>query len=206
MTGTVDDDSSAAEVHPGRVLGALADPTRLRVLATVVLTSGPIDAKQISDAAGMPLKRVQSALRSLEEAGVIGAAAGSVHSERGWEVLASTFASSARLVSRMRPEVDPEQLGATPRQASVLRNFMSGGRLTGLPVQRSKRAVVLDFVVQRFEPGRRYEEAEVNRTLKQLWDDHATLRRALVDDGLLARDEGLYWRSGGTFDVDRRSG
>ena len=62
--------SPAAEVYPGRVLGAVADPTRLRVLAAVVLAPGPVDAAQLSDAAGLPLKRVEHALQSLEAAGV----------------------------------------------------------------------------------------------------------------------------------------
>jgi len=30
--------------------------------------------------------------------------------------------------------------------------------------------------------------------------DTAALRRYLVDEGILARDRGDYWRAGGTFD------
>ncbi len=195
----------AAEVYPGRVLGAVADPTRLRVLAAVVLAPGPVDAAQLSDAAGLALKRVEHALQSLEAAGVVRAAGASAQDDPSWEAVPSTFGAAARLVNRMRPLVDPEELGATPEQAPILRGFLADGRLTGLPAQQSKRAVVLDFVVQRFEPGRLYDEAEVNQTLKQLWDDHATLRRALVDKGLLEREDRRYWRSGGTIDVDRDS-
>ena len=196
--------SLAAEVYPGRVLGAIADPTRLRVLAAVLLASGPADTVQLSDAAGLPLKRVEHALGSLEGASVVRVAASSAEDDPRWEAVPSTFGTAARLVSRMRPEVNPEEFGATPEQAPVLRGFLVGGRLTGLPAQQSKRAVVLDFVVQRFKPGHLYDEAEVNQTLKQLWDDHATLRSALVDEGLLEREDGRYWRAGGTFDVDRQ--
>ncbi len=192
-------------MYPGRVLGAVANPTRLRVFAAVVLAPELADAAHLSDAAGIPLKQVENALQSLEAAGVIRVAAASAQDDRSWEAVPSTFGVAARLVARMRPQVDPEELGATPEQAPVLRGFLAGGRLTGLPAQQSKRAVVLDFVVQRFEPGRRYGEAEVNRVLNRLWDDHATLRRALVDEGLLGRDGGRYWRSGGTFEVDRDS-
>ncbi len=205
MTRRPTDGPLTAEVYPGRVLGAVADPTRLRVLAAVVLAPGPVGAAQLSDAAALPLMRVERALRSLEAAGVLRVAPGSAQDDLSWEAVPSTFATAARLVARMRPGIGPEELGATPEQASVLRGFLADGRLTGLPAQRSKRAVVLDFVVQRFEPGRRYDEAEVNRSLKQLWDDHATLRRALVDEGLMEREDGRYWRSGGTFDVDRDS-
>lgn len=36
---------------------------------------------------------------------------------------------------------------------------------------------------QAFEPGRRYDEATVNGVLKTVTDDHAALRRYLVDEG-----------------------
>jgi DNA-binding transcriptional ArsR family regulator len=181
---------------PSRVLGALADPKRLRILAAIILTAG--DIRQVAEAAGMPTKQVDVAIGTLESAGVIRP----TDDRHAWEVVPATFGAAARAVARMRPEVEPEELGATAEQAPVLRSFLAGGRLTGLPVQASKRAVVLDFVGQRFEPGRRYSEAEVNQILDQLWDDHATLRRALVDEGMLDREDGQYWRSGGTFDVD----
>jgi hypothetical protein len=38
---------------------------------------------------------------------------------------------------------------------------------------------------------------EVNGILRRFHDDHATLRRALVDEAFLDRAEGRYWRSGG---------
>jgi hypothetical protein len=60
---------------------------------------------------------------------------------------------------------------------------------------------VLDHVAQRFELGRTYPEREVDAILKSVHDDHAALRRYLVDDGFLTREAGVYWRSGGTVDV-----
>jgi hypothetical protein len=33
-------------------------------------------------------------------------------------------------------------------------------------------------------------------------DDHAALRRYLVDEGLLGRGAGEYWRTGGTVEID----
>jgi hypothetical protein len=188
----------APDLRPSQVLGALADPTRLRVLSAITLAAAPAGVAQIADTTGLSAKHIDVAVRTLEAAGVIRAVDGA----DGWEAVPSAFGGAARLVARMRPEVEPEELGATAEQAPILRGFLAGGRLTGLPVQASKRAVVLDFVGQRFEPGRRYLEPEVNTILNQLWDDHATLRRALVDEGVLDRGDGQYWRSGGTFDVD----
>ncbi|MGI8686532.1 MAG: DUF2087 domain-containing protein, partial [Acidimicrobiales bacterium] len=86
--------------------------------------------------------------------------------------------------------------------AGVLRNFVSAeGRLTSIPTARAKRLVVLDFLAGRFEPGRVYVESDVNGILGRVHDDHAALRRYLVDEGLLERRDGFYWRAGGTFEV-----
>lgn len=70
-----------------------------------------------------------------------------------------------------------------------------------MPAKRSRRLVVLDRVAQVFEPGRRYPEHEVNVMLQAFYDDYAALRRYLVDEGLMSREDGQYWRSGGTVEI-----
>ena len=87
----------------------------------------------------------------------------------------------------------------TPEDA-VLRNFMRDGRIVTFPARRSRRLVLLNHVAQLFDIGVRYQEGEVNRTLRNLHEDYAALRRYLVDEGLLSRQNGEYWRSGGTAD------
>jgi hypothetical protein len=81
----------------------------------------------------------------------------------------------------------------------VLRAFVRNGRLISIPAARSKRLVVLDLVAQEFEPGRRYSESTVNLILGRFHADVAALRRYLVDEGLMERERGEYWRAGGTF-------
>lgn len=83
----------------------------------------------------------------------------------------------------------------------VLQRFVRHGRLLQMPTKRAKRLVVLDHIAQSFEPGRTYPEAAVNEVLLGYYDDYAALRRYLVDEGFLARDGGVYWRTGGTVVV-----
>jgi hypothetical protein len=82
--------------------------------------------------------------------------------------------------------------------ARVLDAFVRDGRLLSIPVARAKRLVVLDLLVQEFEPGRRYSEQMVNLLLGKWHADTAALRRYLVDEGMLDREDRVYWRSGGT--------
>ena len=86
--------------------------------------------------------------------------------------------------------------------ANILGRFFRDGRLLSVPRQQSKRRVVLNYLAESFEPGVRYPEPEVNDILRQVHDDYAALRRHLVDEGFLARDAGVYWRIGGTVDVE----
>lgn len=81
----------------------------------------------------------------------------------------------------------------------VLRAFLDAdGRLVAMPAKQRKQLVVLDHVVRVFEPGERYSEVEVNAMLRAFHDDVAMLRRYLVDHEFMARDNGVYWRIGGT--------
>jgi hypothetical protein len=84
----------------------------------------------------------------------------------------------------------------------VLSNFLTDdGRLRTIPAKHSKLLVVLDHLAQQFEPGQRYAEPEVNEVLQRFHPDFAALRRYLVENDFMTREDSMYWRSGGTFDV-----
>ena len=84
----------------------------------------------------------------------------------------------------------------------VLANFLdSDGRLHTIPTKHAKLLVVLDHLSQQFEPGQTYPEKDVNDVLTRFHPDYAALRRYLVENQFLTRQDGHYWRSGGTFDV-----
>lgn len=55
--------------------------------------------------------------------------------------------------------------------------------------------MILEYVAGLFDSGRRYAEVEVNELLNTLHDDHAALRRHLVDERLLERAGGVYRRT-----------
>ncbi|WP_223198699.1 DUF2087 domain-containing protein [Solihabitans fulvus] len=86
----------------------------------------------------------------------------------------------------------------------MLRAFVRDGRLLAFPSQQSKRRIVLEHIACSFEPGRRHTERDLTAVLAAWCEggkaDHVTLRRYLVDEGLLSRADGVYWRSGGSLD------
>jgi hypothetical protein len=96
------------------------------------------------------------------------------------------------------PELQPDAVIDTLAADQKLRVFVRNGRIDALPAKMSRRREMLDVVAQAFEPGVRYPEPVVDDFLRKLHDDHAALRRYLVDEEFLGRANGEYWRIGGT--------
>lgn len=101
---------------------------------------------------------------------------------------------SQQVLSRERLQETAENLDLDAYDRKVLRDYMEGGRLVRWPHQWKKREVILRYLAERFEPGRRYGEREVNAIIGQMHEDYATLRRELVETRRLARDHDVYWR------------
>jgi hypothetical protein len=178
-------------VEAARIVGLLADPTRLRVVAALALGAATIE--EVADASGLALKDVALAARRLARGGLVR------RDGHALELLTDRFGAAARAAAEAEPA--PEPLSEDPAESAVLAAFVRDGRLVSIPAQRTKRRVVLEHLVRVFEVGVRYPEREVNALLAVWHPDTAALRRYLVDEGLLSRAEGLYWRSGGWVDV-----
>lgn len=178
---------TTATPTPARVLGRLADDQRLRVLSAVAL--GATTVRGIAERAGVSEPEAARALGQLLSAGIV------TQAGDGLEVDLTAFSSAAREASI--PRRPPDLGGATPEQVLVLRNFVDAdGRLRSLPAREAKRRLALEWAAARFEPGREYSEKQVNDILLELYDDYVTLRRLLVDDGLLTRQAGVYRGTG----------
>jgi hypothetical protein len=175
-----------------KILRLFAEPERLRVAAAVVL--GHDRVADIAAVSGVDERAVARALARL-------AAGGLVVQERG----AYRFAAEELKIAARRiavAEAAEDDLNGEPNGTNVLRAFLKRGQLTSIPAVHSKRLVVLDYLAQTFEPGRRYAEAEVNKELSKFHDDVAALRRYLVDEGFMTRANGVYWRTGGTYPIE----
>jgi hypothetical protein len=91
---------------------------------------------------------------------------------------------------------------ATMELSKTLAPYFRDGRLVVIPRRRAARLAVLDLLAGEFEPGHRYSEKAVNSMLSRYNPDFCTLRRYLVDEDFMAREDGDYWRVGGSVEVD----
>ncbi|MEV0005251.1 DUF2087 domain-containing protein [Micromonospora sp. NPDC050980] len=168
--------------------GALADERRRVVFAAIVL--GARDVSAVVARTGLSARDAATAVRRLTDAGVLAddGAGLRVDADRLRE-----FARAAASAPASAPAADPRE--------AIRRTFLRDGALIRLPAQRGRRRVVLEHITERtFEPGVRYPERAVDDALRH-WcaggeADHVTLRRYLIDDLLLTREHGVYWRTG----------
>jgi hypothetical protein len=96
------------------------------------------------------------------------------------------------------PDLDPASVIDAIAADQRLRVFVKRGKIETIPAKQSRRRLLLDKIAQGFEPGVRYPEHRVSQFLGVIYPDYATLRRYLVDEELLSRGGGEYWRTGGT--------
>ncbi|NNC73908.1 MAG: DUF2087 domain-containing protein [Acidimicrobiia bacterium] len=151
--------------------------------------SESLDLEAVAAAHGVDRRTVLEAYGRLRAAGLV--------SEDDRLVSEQLQTVAAALPSE--PVADPAVVEGewSAGERDVLARFFSGTRLESIPTQHAKRLVVLERLAQEFEPGLRYREQEVNFTLQLFHADYAALRRYLVDEGLMTRADGVYWRTGG---------
>jgi hypothetical protein len=179
---------------PEEILRSLADPERLAIAG--LLARGPRTASEVAAELGMQVGRVRKHLSRLGQSGVAGVGP----DRRTWSLRPDTLRRAAQEVGP--PREAGLALGARDEEEdAVLRSYFQAGRLREVPAKRSKRRIVLERLALEFDIGVRYSERQVNEALRRFHEDHASLRRYLVDEGLLSRQGGEYWRSGGPTEV-----
>jgi hypothetical protein len=198
---TAKEDADASP-SPRTVLGLLAGEDRRKVVSALIL--GSTTVSEIESSTQLSNAIVIKALERLVGGGLVERTPPSPTAKGGGLRLCSNvFEQAARDSAQLRRAVTPEDMGATPSQASGMRNWLTeDGRLKSVPMQRIRRMPILDFLAGKFEPGKTYPEARVNLILGEFHSDTAALRRYLVDEEFLERRDGFYWRAGGTFVVE----
>ena len=168
---------------------AMASAERLRIVG--VLARGKATQAEIAGQLGMPVRDVFNHLSFLAEVGII-------HDTDGvYDLDEKAIESFARgqFEGRRASFVPEKEEKEDVRR--VLKNFLNpDGSLKQIPLQGNKVLIILNFIVDAFAYDANYTEKEVNSILRRFHVDTATLRRYLVDNGLMAResDGTRYWR------------
>jgi hypothetical protein len=173
------------------IMKALADRSRLAIVSSLLERSQYVE--EIAQRHDLAPSTVSFHLRKLEKAGLVRS-----RKEQYYVVfhindgIFDTTLRDLASVHKVGREIEADRMEAYRRR--VLESFFRNGRLEKLPAQHKKRRIVLEQFASRFEPERTYSEQEVTGLIMPLFDDYCTIRRLLVDEGLIRRDGNGYWR------------
>lgn len=155
------------------LVGLLAQPDRRAAYAALAL--GAMSVAEVAERAGLRPPAAAAALQKLT-AGRIAAFDGTT---RTYTLRDDTFRRAVQAEVRLSGRGDAGD-GAG--------SYFRRGRLTSIPGDAAVRGRVLAVVTDSFERGVTYPEAKVNAICGEWLDDWVSLRRALVDEGLLRRN------------------
>ena len=174
------------------LLKVIADETRLRILGA--LAEKPLTGKDLAERLDLTAPTISHHMRKLTEAGIVRAES---EAQRRWYSLNTELLHGARRTpitvssDSSIPYTGDDEDDARFR-AKVIKDFIVDGKLKQIPAQRKRRVIVLQHLMQRFDPASTFTEREVNDLLRSAHDDVATLRRELVDYGYMTRERGIY--------------
>ena len=87
-----------------------------------------------------------------------------------------------------------EPAESDPFFAWILEEYIDGSRLKSVPENEAERLVILKWLSRDFETDRDYTQAEVNQIIQGFFHDASTLRKYLIDSGLLIQDGDIFRR------------
>jgi biotin operon repressor len=188
----VESENPLARMSLGERIGllkALADPVRASVVCA--LGEKPHCAEELAERLRRPPSTISFHLKKLEQAGVVTSSRAQYYAV--YQLRGSLL--EARLLDVVRaPGVPQGQQRLDKYRDKVLATFLREGVLVQMPKQWRKRRVILDAFLALFEPGRSFDESEVNRRITTMYEDYCTIRRMLVDEGLMTRQGRTYVR------------
>lgn len=178
------------ELEAVKLFKCLADRSRLQILRS--LAREDMYVELLSERLGLSPSTVSFHLKKLADIGAVTSQRSqyyTIYSLRR-EVFDMPILD---IIQEESDEADKQaEREAQWRQKVIDSFFDKEGRLKVIPAQRKKRLVILDKMSEAFEPGRAYTEREVNLIIADFHDDFCTLRRDMVDEGIMSRKDGEY--------------
>ena len=172
------------------IMKALSDSSRLMVINSLMEKSQCLE--ELAERLNLASSTISFHLKKLEKAKLV------VKEKQQYYVIFSinsdvfnytlkdltTFENIEKVVQEERIE---------KYRQKVLKTFFKDGRLMQLPAQHKKRWIVLNEIADDFELERNYSESEVNSIIAKYYEDYCTIRRELIEEGVMARDGYKYW-------------
>lgn len=179
------------ETEAIKLFKALADKSRLQILKSLAIEEMYVE--RLAQRLDLTPATISFHLKKLSDAGAVTGYKSQYYTvfRLNREVLNTGILS---LILEKSDEADAQAARDAAYRQRVIDSFFEYGKLKSIPAQRKKERIILEVIAERFEPGRTYTEREVNLIIADFHDDFCTIRRDMIAEKLLERENGTYWK------------
>ena len=167
----------------------LADRSRLRIVQSLLREEMYVE--RLAQRLGLTPATISFHLKKLEEAGLVTSRPDQYYTMYALRRDELTL-PVVDMIAGATDQSSQQELRDAQYRQKVIETFFEYGRLKAIPAQRKKARICLEEIVKVLEPGRVYTEPELNEVLLRFHEDYCTLRRDMISEGLLRRENGRY--------------
>jgi hypothetical protein len=171
------------------IMKSLADVSRVRVLNA--LLQKPQYVEELANRLDLAVSTVSFHLKKLESVGLA--------RKEKTQYYVTYYAATEILDQPLLAFIDCTDVDTFLQDArmeqyrqKVLKAFMKKGKLEKLPVQWKKRMIILEEFWKKFRLNQDYSEKEVNECIASVYGDYCTIRRLLIEEGMMERENQVY--------------
>lgn len=178
------------ETEAIKLFKCLADKSRLQILKSLSLEDMYVE--RLAERLGLTPATISFHLKKLADAGTVTSYRNQYYVM--YALRKEIFLS--RILDIIQEESDEAAIQARRDEEyrqRVIDSFFEYGKLKSIPAQRKKERIILEEIAKAFETGRVYTEREVNIIIADFHDDFCTIRRDMIAEKIMARENGKYW-------------
>lgn len=167
----------------------LADKSRIQILKS--LMTEDMYVERLAERIGVTPATVSFHLKKLEDVGAVKSRRDQYYTM--YSINNEVFnVSILDILKEKSEEMDLQKERDEIYRRKVIDSFFEYGKLKSIPSQRKKERIVLEEIAKSFEKGREYTEREVNIIIADFNDDFCTIRRDMISEGIITRENMIY--------------
>lgn len=177
------------KIEPIKIFKCLADKSRLLIINNLI--NEPMYVELLAERLGLTPSTISFHLKKLEEAQIV------YSTKEQYYVVYNINegilkGSLLDLIKSDEKQSNTQEKREAEYRKKVMEAFFEYGKLKSIPVQQKKKRIILEEIAKSFEPDRKYTEREVNIIIADFHDDFCTIRRDMISEKILQRENGIY--------------
>lgn len=177
------------KIEPIKIFKCLADKSRLLIINNLI--NEPMYVELLAERLGLTPSTISFHLKKLEEAQIV------YSTKEQYYVVYNINegilkGSLLDLIKSDEKQSNTQEKREAEYRKKVVEAFFEYGKLKSIPVQQKKKRIILEEIAKSFEPDRKYTEREVNIIIADFHDDFCTIRRDMISEKILQRENGIY--------------